>query len=196
MNATLKKHIFSHITLSDEEWYRFSSAFEHITLQKKQKLITVGDTVACEYFVIKGCLKAYTTDSQENQHIVQFAIEDWWISDFRAFFNGEPAELTIECIENTDVLAIKKSDLEVLYHEIPKLERFFRIKLTNAFVSMQHRILSSLEKNGAERYTEFRKTYPNLEQRVPNYLIANYLGIKPESLSRIRKALVTPSTNL
>ena len=196
MNSTLKKHIFSHITLTDEEWYQFSSAFERIALRKKEKLITVGDTVAHEYFVIKGCLKAYTTDAQENQHIVQFAIEDWWISDFRAFFNEQPAELTIECVENTEVLALKKTDLEALYHEIPKLERFFRIKLTNAFVSMQHRILSSLEKNSTERYTEFLNTYATLEQRIPNYLIANYLGIKPESLSRIRKMLVTPGSNL
>ncbi|WP_378185405.1 Crp/Fnr family transcriptional regulator [Aquimarina sp. W85] len=192
MSAILKNHIFSHVTLTDDEWHQFSLAFEHMVLEKKQKLITTGDKVTCEYFVLKGCLKAYTTDSQENQHVVQFAIEDWWISDFKAFFNEERAELSIECLENTEVLAIKKSDLESLYHKIPKLERFFRIKLTNAFVSMQHRILSSLEKNSAERYTEFLKTYPNLEQRIPNYLIANYLGIKPESLSRIRKALVTP----
>ncbi len=191
MYSEIEKHIAKHIKLTPQEWDKFTSVLIHKKLHKKQYLIQEGDTVAYEYYVVKGCLKAYHTDVEGNQHIIQFAIEDWWISDFKAFFKKEKARLNIDCIEESILLGIKKSDLEELFLEIPSLERFFRIKLTNAFVSFQDRILSALEKTSTERYLEFQKMYPNMEQRIPNYQIANYLGIKPESLSRLRKQLIS-----
>ncbi|WP_298548135.1 Crp/Fnr family transcriptional regulator [uncultured Aquimarina sp.] len=191
MYAAIEKHISKYIKLTEEEQQRFSSILIHKKLRKRQYLIQEGDFVDYEYFVIKGCLKAFEVDDLGNEHVVQFAIEDWWISDFKAFFKGEKARLNIDCIEECELIGIKKSDLEQLYLDIPKFDRFFRIKLTNAFVALQDRIISSLEKTSSERYLEFRKTYPNIEQRIPNYLIANYLGIKPESLSRLRKQLTS-----
>ncbi|GAA4274259.1 Crp/Fnr family transcriptional regulator [Aquimarina gracilis] len=189
MISQIEKHLSKYIELTPEELNRFSSILLHKKLRKRQYLIQEGDYVTHEYYVIKGCLKAYEIDNLGDEHIVQFAIEDWWISDFKAFFKEEKARLNIECIEDSELIGISKSDLEQLFLDVPKFDRFFRIKLTNAFVALQDRILSSLEKTSAERYIEFRKTYPNIEQRVPNYLIANYLGIKPESLSRLRKQL-------
>ncbi len=190
MYAEIEKHISKYIECTPQEWSRFTSVLIHKKLRKKQYLIQEGDVVEYEYYVVKGCLKAYHVDTDGNQHIVQFAIEDWWISDFKAFFKEEKARLNIDCIEASEVIGIKKSDLEKLYLEIPNLERFFRIKLTNAFVSFQDRILSALEKTNAERYLEFLETYPNIEQRISNYHIANYLGIKPESLSRLRRQIL------
>ncbi|TPN81666.1 Crp/Fnr family transcriptional regulator [Aquimarina algicola] len=190
MFTAIEQHLSKHIQLTKEELERFTSVLITKKLRKKQFLIQEGDLVNYEYYVVKGCLKAYEIDPSDNIHIIQFAIEDWWISDFKAFFKNEKARLTIDCIEDSLLLGIAKTDLEQLFIDIPKLERFFRIKLTNAFVALQDRILSSLDKTSAERYLEFRKTYPNIEQRIPNYLIANYLGIKPESLSRLRKQLV------
>ncbi len=190
MFTAIEQHLSKHIQLTKEELERFTSVLITKKLRKKQFLIQEGDLVNYEYYVVKGCLKAYEIDPSDNIHIIQFAIEDWWISDFKAFFKNEKAHLTIDCIEDSLLLGIAKTDLEQLFIDIPKLERFFRIKLTNAFVALQDRILSSLDKTSAERYLEFRKTYPNIEQRIPNYLIANYLGIKPESLSRLRKQLV------
>ncbi|MDY8138603.1 Crp/Fnr family transcriptional regulator [Aquimarina sp. 2201CG5-10] len=189
MYSELEKHISKHIQLTTEEWDLFTSVLINKKLRKKQYLIQEGDIVEYEYYVVKGCLKAYRVDSEENEHIVQFAIEDWWISDFKAFFKEERARLNIDCIEDTELIGIKKEDLEILYLKIPNLERFFRIKLTSAFVSFQDRILSALEKTSAERYLEFQEAYPNIKQRIPNYQIANYLGIKPESLSRLRKQI-------
>ncbi|AXT60783.1 Crp/Fnr family transcriptional regulator [Aquimarina sp. AD10] len=190
MYSEIEQHIAKHIQLTQKEWDRFTSLLIYKKLRKKQYLIQEGDDVQYEYYVIKGCLKAYHIDKDENEHIVQFAVEDWWISDFKAFFKEEKARLTIDCIENTELIGIKKSDLEILFLEIPNLERFFRIKLTNAFVAFQDRILSALEKTSAERYLEFLSTYPNIEQRISNYHIANYLGIKPESLSRLRRQIL------
>lgn len=189
MLQNIDEHIANLIKLSEEELHIFHSLLVHKKLRKRQYLIQEGDFVAYQYFVVKGCLKTYEIDDEGNEHIVQFAIEDWWVSDFKAFFKGENARFNIDCIEDSELLGIKKEDLEQLYVQVPKFERFFRIKLTGAYISLQDRILSTLEKTSTERYVDFRNTYPNIEQRVPNYLIANYLGIKPESLSRLRKQI-------
>ena len=189
MFEALDLHVEKHVILSDEEKDIFHQRIVPRKLRKRQFLIQQGDTVEYEYFVKSGCLKTYEVDDQGDEHVIQFAIEDWWVSDFKAFYKGERATLNIECLENCELLGLHKDDLEVLFQKVPKFERFFRIKLTNAFVALQERILSSMEKSSTERYTDFRRTYPNIEQRVPNYLIANYLGIQPESLSRLRRKL-------
>lgn len=182
-------HLERDIHLDEPEKEEFLSLLVERKISKKDHLIIPGQNVQYEYFVVKGCLEAYYLDKKGNKHILQFAIEEWWISDFEAFFKEEPASLYIEALEDSILLGIKKEILEPLYTRIPKFERFFRIKTTNAFVALRSRILSSLQKDARERYLEFCATYPSIEQRVPNYHIANYLGITPESLSRIRKAL-------
>src|SRR5690606_35968989 len=104
-------------------------------------------------------------------------------------FSGSPAQLYVEPLEDSVLMEIKKDSLEELYNRIPKFERFFRIKITGAFVALRSRVLSSLQKSGRQRYLEFCEAYPKIEKRVPKSHIANYLGLKPESLSRIRKEL-------
>ena len=183
-------HIAEIINLNETETERFTSILVKKNLRKRQFLIQEGDFVTYEYFVARGCLKAYEVDNNGDEHIIQFAKENWWISDFKAFFEEGKATLNIDTIEESVVYGIEKKDLEQLFLDVPKFDRFFRTKLTAAFVALQSRILSSLDKSSTERYLDFQKTYPNLEQRVPNYMIANYLGIQPESLSRIRKNLV------
>jgi CRP/FNR family transcriptional regulator, anaerobic regulatory protein len=189
MFQPILSHIERDIHLDEKEKEEFVSLLVEKKISKKDFLIQPGQDVKHEYFVVKGCLKAYYLDKKGNKHILQFAIEDWWISDFEAFFKNEPASLYIEAIEDSYLLGINKEILEPLYERIPKFERFFRIKTTNAFVALRSRILASLQMNARERYLDFCATYPSIESRVPNYHIANYLGITAESLSRIRKAL-------
>ncbi|HSP11672.1 MAG TPA: Crp/Fnr family transcriptional regulator [Salegentibacter sp.] len=189
MYSQILDHISKDISLNPSEKEEFTGILSERKILKKELLIKPGDKVDSEYYVVKGCLKAYYRDQTGEDHIIQFAIEDWWISDFEAFFKDTPAELHVEAIEDSVLLGIDKASLELLYQRIPKFERFFRLKITNAFVALRTRILSSLQKTGKERYLEFCKTYPKIEKRVPNYHIANYLGLKPESLSRIRKEL-------
>ena len=190
----LHKHINEIVPIEESEFGEFKGIPTPIKLRKKEILISPGTAVDMEYYVVKGCLKAYHTNEGGHRSVVQFAIEDWWISDFNAFFNKIPAKLTIEAIEDSTLLGLKLENLEELYGRIPKFERFFRVKTTRAFLSLTNRIQSGLEKDSRERYIEFCKTYPNIEQRVANYHIASYLGIKPESLSRIRRELVTINT--
>lgn len=188
--TNILNHVKKVITLSESEQQEFTSILEEIKISKKQFLIEPGSLVNSEYYVVSGCLEAYYLDESGNKHIIQFALEDWWISDFEAFFNKEPAKLYVETLEDCTLLAINMDTLEILYSRIPQFERFFRIKTTRAFVSLRTRILSTLQKSAKERYLEFCEAYPKIEKRVPNYHIANYLGLKPESLSRIRKEVL------
>ena len=189
MINSIVNHVTTHIKLSESETDEFCSLLEEVVVNKKTLLIQPNDSVTKEYYVVKGCLKAYYLDESGNKHILQFAIEDWWISDFEAFFKNEPANLYIEAIEDSVLLSINKTVLEELYVRIPQFERFFRLKTEGAFVSLRARILDSLQKSNKERYLKFCELYPKIEKRVTNYHIANYLGIKPESLSRIRKEI-------
>lgn len=182
-------HILKDIKLSTREQEEFVSILSEIKLSKKEFLISPGQQVTAEYYVVSGCLMAYYLDEKGTRHILQFAVENWWISDFEAFFDSAPAHLYVETLEDSVLLEIRKDALEELYHRIPQFERFFRIKITGAFVALRSRVLSSLQKSGRQRYLEFCEAYPEIEKRVPNSHIANYLGLKPESLSRIRKEL-------
>ncbi|MDT0676969.1 Crp/Fnr family transcriptional regulator [Autumnicola musiva] len=189
MYSEILKHLSEYISLTAEEEEEFTSVLTEKSINKKQFLTQPGQEITTEYYVIKGCLQSYYQDEAGNKHIIQFAVEDWWISDFEAFFSGRKAELYVEAIEDCMLLGIQKDTLEILYKRIPKFERFFRIKTTNAFVALRSRVLSALQKTGKQRYLEFCDQYPQIERRVSNHNIANYLGIKPESLSRIRKEI-------
>ncbi|MEZ7495580.1 Crp/Fnr family transcriptional regulator [Leeuwenhoekiella aequorea] len=191
MYSSIRKHIDQIISITDQEFDEFKSILSLHQFRRKEALIIPGSRVDTEFYVVKGCIKAYHTSENGDRSIVQFAIEDWWISDFKAFFNNTTAKLTVECIEDSVVFGLKKENLEELYRRIPKFERFFRIKTTRAFISLTGRIQNALEKESADLYLDFCKSYPSIEQRVPNYEIASYLGIKPESLSRIRKEIAS-----
>jgi CRP/FNR family transcriptional regulator len=167
----------------------FNSVLNQVTVAKGQFLLKPGTSVKHEYFVVSGCLKAYYIDEKGNNHLIQFAIENWWIGDFDAFYNKVPSKLHIEAIEDSRLLAINSDSLQKIYTDAPVFERYFRILTTKAFIAQRKRILSTLEKQTQERYVEFCSSYPNIENRVPNYDIANYLGVTPENLSRARKKI-------
>lgn len=184
----LHRHISEKIDLSKADFEQCLQHFEPVEFKRKALVIKSTQLVDVQYFVLKGCLRSFYYDQeQDKEYTVQFAIENWWVSDFTAYFTGSPAILNVECIEPATLLAIRKTDLDALYTSAPIVEQFFRKKLENAFVAFQKRILDYLHKTAEERYDDFISRYPNIEQRARNYQIASYLGITPESLSRIRK---------
>lgn len=189
MHSSILNHIKTHVTPTDADLHVFKGILQEIAVSKGTFLLKPGTHVKHEYFVIKGCLKAYYIDVKGGKHILQFAVENWWIGDFDAFYNQVPSKLYIEAIEDSRLLSINYDSLQNLYDEAPIFERYFRILITKAFISQQKRILSTQEKNTQERYVEFCTSYPHIEDRVANYDIANYLGVTPENLSRIRKKL-------
>jgi CRP-like cAMP-binding protein len=186
MHNLILANISRHIQLTEEEAKFFTSLLKHRKLRKKQYLLQAGDISRYENFVIKGLLRAYTVDNKGQEHIAMFAMEDWWISDLYSFLTNTPATQHIDALEDCEVLSIEKSDLEKLYQQVPKFDRFFRIVLQNAFISSQRRILASISQSAEEQYLAFIKKYPSLEQRIPQHQIASFLGITPETISRIR----------
>src|SRR5690606_37194493 len=121
------------------------------------------------------------------EHILQFGIENWWINDLNSYLNNEPSRMYIQAIEDTTLIQINKMDLEELYIKSPGISNFFRIKFQAAYVSLQERMISSMTLEAYERYKIFIKNYRNIEQRIPQYMVAAYLGINPEFLSHLRK---------
>jgi len=186
---TILANVTRHITLSTEERKYFCTLLRVKKIRKRQYALQAGDVSHFETFVNNGCLRAYYIDDDGNERIVQFALEGWWIGDMASFSTGLPAKLTIDAMEDSEILQIEKTDFELLLKHIPKFERFFRILLTNAFSAHQHRILSYLSSTAEERYVELRTKYPGFEQRIPLRHIASYLGVTPEFLSRMRKRL-------
>jgi CRP-like cAMP-binding protein len=152
-------------------------------------LLRADETVLNQYYVQKGCLRTYYIDSKGKEHTLQFAINDWWISDYTAYFSSTKAIMNIECIQDATLYKISKKNIDRLIQETPRLETFFRKKMEKAFASFQKRILASLSQSAKERYITFRSSYPNIDQSIKNYHVASYLGITTESLSRIRKEL-------
>jgi len=183
----LISHLSKHITLDATETDRLKNYFRIKRLNKKQFLQHQGDITQYETFVTKGCLRTYYLDQQGQEHIVQFALEGWWIGDLYSFLTQHPSRYTIQALEDCELLQIDKNSLEELYQQVPKLERFFRIIIQNAFIASTNRILSSMSQTAEERYLEFIGKYPDIEQRVPQYHVAAYLGVTAEFLSRIRK---------
>ena len=187
MFELILKNIARHITLTPEEEERFTSGLQPKKLRKRQYLVQAGDPCRFEYFVNKGCLRQYYVGENGQEHIVMFSVEDWWTSDMYGWVTGQPSLTNIEAVEDTELLMIERTAFEETLAAIPKLERFFRILLQRAFIAQQLRIIENMSLPADERYCRFVERYPALEQRVPLKQIAAYLGITPESLSRIRR---------
>ncbi|MFK7834295.1 MAG: Crp/Fnr family transcriptional regulator [Winogradskyella sp.] len=181
--------IFKHLDFTEEEIKIIESVFHKVTAKKGTILLSADEFADAQYYVLRGCLRTYHIDTHGKEHTVQFGIKDWWISDYTGFFTSGKSIMTIEVIQDATLYRITEQDKEILYQSIPKIERFFRIKLERAFGAFQKRILANISQTATERYLNFIKTYPNIEKSIKNYHIASYLGITTESLSRIRKDL-------
>ena len=193
MSKPLLDYVSRFIQLTAEEEQHFLSILKPRKYLKRQFVVQAGDDCKYETYVVKGCLRAYFVDPNGTSHIVQFAIEDWWISDFASLMNNEPATLNIDAIEDTDVVQIERTHLLELYNRIPKFDRMFRLMLSKAFIAHQKRIIDNLCMPAKERYIAFIKRYRHIEQRVPQNQIASYLGMTPEFLSQIRKRIAEDS---
>jgi CRP-like cAMP-binding protein len=185
----LLKNIERFVSLSDEEKEIIISCLHYKKFKRKQNLIQAGETARCQYFILKGCVRSFYTDEEGAEHNIQFAIEDWWIADIGNFLSQKPAKLTLEALEPTEAIYIEYDSQEEMYERIPKLDRYFRILLSNSLVAHQQRILSIISKSGDEKYAEFLEKYPQFVQRIPQIHIASFLGMTPEFLSRMRKKI-------
>lgn len=185
MTEKLREHMEKRVPLTDEE---FTFVLAHFTVKKCKKhefLIREGQAVTDSFFVVSGLLKLTYTDESGKQHIVSFAMEDWWESDFRAYFTRTKATLSLDCLEDTIVFCLSLDNFNALCAALPTFEHFF-LKLSIAgSTAAQQRILSLMTTQAKERYEQLIHQYPTLVQRVPKTLLASYLGVSRETLSRL-----------
>lgn len=195
MWEVLFKSFERHVSLTAEEKEIVKSLFQHRKYRKRQFILQEGDVSRYESFIVSGLTRTYEIDEKGQEHVLQFGMEDWWIGDMYSFFTETPSTCNIDCLEETDLLQISKPNEDILFAKVPKLERFFRILVQNAYIASMNRISSSLQNSAAERYEEFIKKYPKIGERVPNHQVASYLGLAPQSLSRIRNSGTNKSKN-
>lgn len=186
MHEELRSHIEKIVRLTDEEFAFVLSHFSISEFGKKQFIFEKGEKVNHAYYVVSGLLKLLYTDSLANQHIISFAMEDWWESDFYAYFTQTKATMSLQCLEKTTVLCLSLESYHALCVQVQKMERFFLHKSNLGFIGSQQRILSFLTANAKERYELLIKQYPSLLQRVSKTQLAAYLGVSRETLSRLQ----------
>jgi CRP-like cAMP-binding protein len=185
----LTSNISRHISLTAEELDFFTSLLKSKSLATGEFLVREGEVCRLESFVIKGALKTYYQDENGFEHIIDFSIEEWWADDLHSFLTQTPSKSNVKAIEDTDVLQIGKTDLEKLYKNVPKFERFFRILFQNAYVTQREQINQAMSASAEERYLLFRKKKPYAEKRFSQKDIASYLGITPQFFSALKKKL-------
>jgi|TARA_B110000196_G_scaffold19241_2_gene15113 CRP-like cAMP-binding protein len=189
-NKPLLDYINIYINLTVEEKTILLSKIIHRNYLKGQYIVQQGDICKSANFIISGCTKTFYMNKEGQEHTVMFSVEDWWTSDLGSFITQTPADFNVQCLENTELIQFTFENLEELYTKIPKLERFFRKIIERAFVASQKRIIKNFSLAAKEHYLIFKETYPEIEQRVPQYMIASYLGITKEFLSKIKSQLI------
>ncbi|MCW3089953.1 MAG: cyclic nucleotide-binding protein [Ferruginibacter sp.] len=183
----LYKKISAITPVNEEEFDYFKTFFILKKLRKRQYFLQEGDVCKYQAFVVKGLLRSYTIDGKGSDHILQFASEGWWMADLSSYLTNDPSFLNINALEDVELLLLTRPKWEQAMKEIPALEHYFRIIIQNHLVSTQKRLLQSLAETAEEKYHRFLATYPECVQRVPQHMVASYVGVSRETLSRIRK---------
>lgn len=189
MYNLLRSHILKRIDLTEGEFETCTTFFVPKRIRRHQFLLHEREVCKHYAFVNRGLLRAYLIDEKGAEHVLQFAIEDWWISDPNSFLTGNPATSNIDALEDSELLLLERSAYEKLLGAIPKFEKLFRVLLEQRHAAQQRRISAALSLSAEEQYLRLLQTHPTIFQRVPLNQIASYLGITPQSLSRIRKKL-------
>ncbi|GAA4274656.1 Crp/Fnr family transcriptional regulator [Aquimarina gracilis] len=187
MDDNLLQYIRRYIDISDSEFLVFSSYLSTLNLKKREQLLRSGDICRARYFITSGCLRLYYIDQKGHEQIMHFGIENWWLTNYDSLLNKIPSHLIIEAVEKTQVLELKEVSLQELYRKIPKMERFFRIIMERTYIATQRRIEFMYSMSGEEIFKGFIDANPEFVQRIPQYMLASYLGITPEYLSFLRK---------
>lgn len=191
MNSYLYKKIKETIFITDEEFDFAKSLFIPTTLERKGFILTQGEISQYSIFIEKGMLRTYMIDEKANEHTLQLGWEGWWAADLYSFLTNEPSNFWIEALEDCELFLISRYCWDQLMDKIPAFERYFRILIQNNLISTQRRLMNTLSQTAEEKYRDLITQNPAIFQRVPQIIIASYLGMTPETLSRVRGKLAT-----
>lgn len=186
MFPVLQNHIKKFISIGEREMEDVLSFFEAVAFRKKQNLLTEGSICKSNYFVANGLLRMFFINDRGIEQTTQFALENWWIADYASFERQEPSDYYIQAVEKTEVLALSHANQELLLQRHPAMEKYFRIIHQRVHAAAQFRIKTLYDLSREELYHSFNDTHPEFVQRVPQYLLASFLGFTPEYLSEIR----------
>lgn len=186
MFEAFKEYIAGKSNITEEDLLKIENVCQFKKLRKRQYLLQEGDVWKYNAFIVKGCLRTYTVDDKGNEHILNFAIENWWTGDRESLQSGNPSAYNIDALEDSEVILISKPDFDQLCSQIPALNDMVNAILQKSFIASQSRIHTFLSLSAEEKYLKFLEKYPQLSMRVPQSMIASYLGITPETLSRVR----------
>lgn len=189
MFEELRKHILSRVEMPEEDFDLTTTLMIPKKLRKRQYLLQEGDVCKWLAFISKGCLRHYSIDDSGTEHIERFGIEGWWMVDIESFQSQRPSTGNIDALEDSELLLIDNDSLAKLSMTAPAWNRYYKAVLEEEFKAARARISDFMSASAEERYLHFVNTYPDLLQRVPLHQVASYLGITPQSLSRIRKEL-------
>ena len=187
MYPNLINHIRNYIKLDDHQVQIICKYFRQLNLNNKEYLLKNGQVCKSYFFVEKGCARMFFYTNKGIEQITQFALESWWITDYFSFSDQKPSEYSIQTIEKSEILAIDYPSLEKLLEELPLMERYFRIIMQRSLAASQLRIKLLYELSKEELYLHFSSYFPDFVQRVPQYMLASFLGLTPEYLSEVRK---------
>ena len=190
MYEVLTRSLLAKAPFSEEDLQKCKDHFVPKKIRKRQYVLQEGDVCNRSTFIEKGALYSYTIDDKGTQHVIQFAFEGWWIGDLYSLLTSEPSKMNIEALEDSDVLTIDRQDHFKLLSEAPKYESYYRILFQDAYVALQRRVSSTIGLTAEEKYQRLVNQYHSFINRVPLHLIASYLGVSPETLSRIRKQML------
>ncbi len=186
MHQPLIQHIRRFVSITDKEAGQILPLFEFHNVKKKTILQQGGTLCDERYFVCKGCLRSYLVDEEDTAQVLQFAIENWWITDYGCFGLQTPSALYIQALEDAEVLVLTSASMQQLLERLPVLEKYFRLVAEKAYNASILRNYYMVSLTVEERYKHFRDAFPEFLQRVPQYMLASYLGFTPEFLSRMR----------
>jgi CRP-like cAMP-binding protein len=189
MFTQLHKTLVAKISVTDAEFTIVKAFFKPKKLRKRQYLLQEGDVCNRLAFVEKGSLYSYSVDNKGIQHVIQFAFDGWWIADLYSYLTGEKSLYNIEALEDCELLVLDQDDEKELVRQFPRYEVYTKTLYQNAYVALQRRLQATLGLTAEEKYSRLMDSYASLAEKVPQHLIASYLGITPETLSRIRKQL-------
>jgi CRP-like cAMP-binding protein len=189
MFELLQKSVLEKVSVSEEEFNFCKTLFIPKKLRKKRYLLQEGDICKYTAFVEKGMLRMFTVDEKGNEPILQFSSEGWWVADLYSFLTDEPSNYNIEALEDCELLLITKESWNILLEKVPAFERYFRILIQNSLIATQRRLMSSISETAEEKYLKLIDNFPGCIQRVPQHMIASYLGITRETLSRVRSQM-------
>ncbi len=193
MFEVFQKKVGETIAINKEEFKYAKSLFLLKKLRKKRFLLEEGEPCIYTTFVEYGLLRSFRIDDKGNEHILQFGMQGWWVADLYSFLTGEASEYNIEALEDSELLLITKSSWDLLLKEVPAFERYFRILIQNNLIATQRRLMGTMSTTAEERYTKLLQDFPDIVQRVPLHMIASYIGVTRETLSRLRSQMTSGS---